>query len=305
MRKLQEIENLYIYSLDKEQLTSVPLNLRTPFSLLASSSKAHLLIASGSCSNDELCDHDIEVYDVDKQAIIHKMPLDLRFGYSGESFCQMQWSPDEQYVAFISICDPTATYSPRELYLWNTKDNYVLRITDYTLSTIQQKQPRIPFASYRHFWLDAQTLLVGVIYFAPEGTKTETFSYNVQTRKTLLLSDASFQELAINPVNGIWAVRAVAGFETRSTPTSTQLLLGDATQGLHPAADMTTAEDVVCNLSWSSDGEVLASTLHRTQCSAPVEAIVFYDRTGQEISRHVPAGDPTQRQIIPIGWLAR
>jgi WD40 repeat protein len=291
--------DLHIYATLEKSLKIAPNAIDGFYSMAWSNQLPRLLLATGSCTDG--CNHRIEIYDPQTLEITSRLSLShVMLGAAAQVLCQPLWSPDDVYLAMVSVCYGADTFAPRELYIWNTQTDQFERLTSYTVN-----KDYVPFASYKHFWLDAQTLLVSVVYFAPDGIKTETFSYTVQTQKTLRLSDASFQELAINPVSGMWAVRAVANFETLSTPTNTQLLLGDMTQGLRPAAGMITADQIACNLHWSPDGEVLASTLHRTQCSAPVEAIVFYDRTGQVISRHVPAGDPTQRQIIPIGWLAR
>jgi hypothetical protein len=180
--------------------------------------------------------------------------------------------------------------------------NVLKQLTNYTKS--RSNKSAYILASYTPIWLTENDLLIGAIFGDQAELNTQSIHLQLPELTRTVLSDKAIVEWAANLKHGLVATREVFNVTPNSIEASAQMTLAQLNQQTLTADNKVALSDG-CNLHWSPDGEVLASTLRRTQCSAPVEAIVFYDRTGQEISRHVPAGDPTQRQIIPIGWLAR
>lgn len=294
----------YLYHIEAAHWVPLLENLSRPPQLVWSKTSQQVLVVSGWCPSPDDCDHQLTIFDVaDGSATKQILLSDYDLGYSaGDSLCGLSWSPSQRYIAFMSACGSPAEINPKEIYLWDMQKNMLKQLTNYTKSG--SNRSAYILASYTLLWLTDNDLLIGAIFGDQAELNTQSIHLQLPELTRTVLSDKAIVEWAVNPKYGLVAAREVFNLNPNSLETSAQVTVAQLNQQTLTADNKVALSDG-CNLSWSPDGEVLASTLHRTQCSAPVEAIVFYDRMGQEISRHVPAGDPTQRQIIPIGWLAR
>jgi hypothetical protein len=294
----------YLYHIEAAHWVPLLENLSRPPQLIWSRTSQQVLMVSGWCPSPDDCDHQLTIFDVADGSVTKQILLsDYDLGFSaGDSLCGLSWSPSQRYIAFMSACGGPAEINPKEIYLWDMQKNVLKQLTNYT----KPKSDRSAYilASYTLLWLTENDLLIGAIFGDQAQLKTQSIHLQLPELTRTVLSDKAIVEWAANPKDGLVATREVFNVAPHSVEASTQISLAQLNQQTFTPDNKVDLLDG-CNLHWSPDGEVLASTLHRTQCSAPVEAIVFYDRTGQVISRHVPAGDPTQRQIIPIGWLAR
>lgn len=271
------------------------------FGVAWSNDSTQIVTTTERCNTPNLgCKTQLAIYDVLLQKQIKAISLSNfipDFSYRSTATCQISWSPSNDYIAFASICNSTLFNVPMEVYVWNTSDNYIIRLTNYTDQT--HKASKRLFGFYNLAWINNVTLIVGSVYYnAFESIRSEAFLYDVEHNQKTSFRESGITDITLNK-SGRIAFRqlpsqiSLNALRTNSYPVNLSSV--DTKQ-----SNLIQLTDG-CAATWSPDGIYLAYLFQRI-CSDPIYQLVVVNILDNST---VESNIISQHHFTPIGWLAR
>ncbi len=301
----------YLYSIPDDKLTKLNVDQNLPLRFAWSGDSSHLVVQGGierivqNAFDDKVS---VDLINVTTNTLEKSMDFTALTGLYDTGMCNLRWSPDMRYVAFISTCESSATSSPQEVYLWDTLTGKITQATSLATHMIDTMNPVDLETQYTFFWLSPSQLMIGmlVVNRGMNDVMTQiaqTVLYNPTTGKSSIFSAGKVQEISVNPVNGRLALSLAPSFkiDTGTTPLNEQVKIGDANANV---ATLGTTFPGGTNFFWSPDGKML---VYR---QADSDTFVFVDDANQQkmstFSDPAVAADSSAKTmyILPIGWVA-
>ena len=253
----------------------------------------------------------IEIYDVQGYTTSSTFPLQT-FPYRLIVACNQTWSPDDTQIAFAAGCIADGPVRPletavKELHILNLSQNTIERVTDYTV-TARQQGTNYFSVSFHPYWVDNQTLLVGVRHLGEQTVRNvETILYRLDTGVTSVIRSENIRNWVPNPLYPIVAYEAVGNYSlpAREAENITSQIgsFDSSTQTL----DTIYTFPAGCDLSWSLDGEKLAiiERVDISLCRLDARNVIFAERaTGmQQIYTVNQSVIDSALLVEPLGWI--
>jgi len=305
---------VYLYTINNKNLTKLSTDRPQPLRLALSGDGLQIAVESEWCIDREHCDMvSIDVYDITTQT--KRKSIDNLFALSkggsiGTVICALTWSPMSQFISFVSSCDGTISDIPHELYVWDTQSNTIKQLTHFTEELLKESGVGGVNANYHMLWYNEQMLLVGVEALSNKSAQVQTVAYQMPEGLPIVISLASVQEWAVNPLTQEIAFRESSLFNLSDMkPQISSVTVGNLSgKTLRRSKSVTPG----CNLAWSPDGTILAYTLgagcenHRRSFSLnPIQSFSFVRvPTGQQIQYTIPSNETSKDTVIvPLGWV--
>lgn len=307
---------IFVYSVSDNSLINLTDDEYSQMHIAWASDSAHLVTLTEDCSfSDDTpsCIRTLDTLDVIRQ--IHQESLDLLdlgFGpaVTGAIACDLGWSPDSQFVSFVSGCDDFVTDVTKEVHLWNLNQKDVTQITDFT-TTLKQDGATFLRGRYKLAWFNSENLLIGASYQSMvDVVNTQSVLYNLTDNRTATISSKMGEEWELNPVTNQIAIRNIGieivnGEEYISG--NVELLAPEAVSSdLNTSYTHNTSLNLSlgCHLAWSPDGATLAYvTTTSGDCADPIQSIIFVDGATGAVQEYIPELDGDVWYTLPIGWI--
>jgi len=268
----------------------------------------------------EGCTRQLEILGVEND--IYQISPDLRdtalsLGPLAGLNCKLDWSPNGRYVSFMIGCPQSLTLEvARELFVWDTDQEILQQVTNFTTSAFQPGGTGIAGGDYNSVWFDANTLLIG----ASQNPSTDGASYNYNVTENTLnqLFSTQVDEWARNPVTNQMVGRQVQPETLNAQSTDSELPSGnveiftlDQSRSAEARVDALAVPATLpdgCNFYWSPDGTTLAYSVPRSGCPGTDTAqFVFVDAATGEYTEFTPTlpDGSAPLAVVPLGWVAR
>jgi dipeptidyl aminopeptidase/acylaminoacyl peptidase len=295
--------DVFLYSVSNNTTTNLTADQNSESQLAWSSDSSQLAVMTEKCANINSCSTFIEVYNVagaNRTGSVEVGSWGAAFGPG--SLCHLSWSPDGQYLSFVSVCDSSLYATPKELYILNVAQSTYVNITNYTLQARQDQDPLYTYiqAAYNTQWLDSQTLLIGAMYLSSDLNTTTTISaiYNVSSNSFTVINNTEMgQDWSLNPVSREIAFRtSVASY----LPNNSAIKVGNIT-GNTLSTSLTV--NAGCDLSWSPTGQFLAFANRGNplaSCENNVQSLAFVEKSTGQVREYAISGG----KAFPIGWIS-
>lgn len=267
----------------------------------------YLAMAGLDCSGGLLdCQVHISVYDQTTQTFDVAINAIRSGGDLGNlASCQLDWSPDNYFISFVSSCDPSFNAIEKELFVLDRQQAQIHAITSYTTTAIQPPDAPIDYpirwARYDPFWVDGNTLLVSVSYAetSTDNILDQITSYNLKDNSTTILrTDGRGVRWARHPSLGYLAFGLVRGYYASSPLFAVERATFD-TGHLNTIAVLPAG----CDLSWSPDAEYLAYTVRadmNAECESPMTSAIIVDSSTGEVKEKILGAAGS---MMPVGWI--
>lgn len=300
----EESRDTYLYSVAEDSVTNLTSDSASESRLAWSNDNSQLAIAFEDCASYSECTAKIKVLSIPEAIPLSEVIVNQGGGALFDTaLCQMSWSPDNQLIAFASICERSLVGSVKEVYIFDPAQQALTRITNYTLTgSVPETSPFLLRAGeYYLAWYDAQTLLIGAA-FADSDDKAlnfQTAAYHVATSSLSVLSNTEMaQEWAWNSASHQFA------FRTTSAPDELQNATIKTARLANDTLEVSQTSDGGCYLSWSPDGRFLGYTnrgIPAGECRESMQDLVFVDtQTGATSFHSVDSNESYES----IGWIA-
>jgi Tol biopolymer transport system component len=316
--KVENTLNTYLYNIQQKTTTALVRGTSNQRHHAWTYDSKRLAVSTSYCIKEN-CLFNLSVYDVEsgqRQQFIDISPL-VTEESDWAALCQMQWSPDDRYISFVTNCYPEETF--QDVFVWEVNKPYIQQATQVATKTRMKPGTTVlPKGEYTgimgiHWtaWQDARTLIVGT-YAAPYvvGDNKETYSqtiyYDVPTDTPHKWLDYQAARFAVG-TQGRVAYQIQEGFDT-ILPTIEIAQYDSAGQKYTKLATNIKG----CDPIWSPDGNTLAYTERKTDPSYPnttcygkVERFVFRNMSdGKTTTYEIGTEYPLKTDNIePIGWL--
>jgi hypothetical protein len=211
--------------------------------------------------------------------------------YANEGICQIHWSPDERYIAYMAHCDSTAIDIEKEVYVYDTVADELRAITNFTDEISLQN---LYVAVYSLTWADNDILLIGTAYRNASGVHTEILTYAPAPNSLIPQFEVGAEDWELAPDRQHIVYRAFTATDYYNRTYSVRIAYRNNLDNFHELSG------IGCNFMWSSDSHWLAYTDHTDTCNAPVNEIRFTNADMSQSYVHIP---PVASRIIPLGWV--
>ncbi|MBX3065653.1 MAG: PD40 domain-containing protein [Anaerolineae bacterium] len=299
----QGVESLLLYDFPNDKLIKIDDGAGTVTWYRDSTKFA---VEKTLCSQEFGCKVGIEIFNVTTRAFTASLDiqaqLDQKLQSNGRT-CNLDWSPDGQYITYMYDCNYFNSDIPREMYIWDTTMGVANRLTDFTLA-MWEKNEGLLAGYYAVLWRNTETFLLGIRAESFNSIVTQTVEVYVPDRSFRKIADHAVLQWVLNPQTEFLAIRSVIANTPQTLPETGSLHI--ATYGIGETLDLTTPSlGEGCDMAWSPDGKYLAFTQRGDlSCGLPVKAIRFYDDATKQVSEYVlPDYDPTVTTILPLGWV--
>ncbi len=252
-----------------------------------------------TCPTEEICSGDLRLTDAHTQLSVvvndfSSMPLPF------SNACELQWSPDGRYLAFLSSCSDVPGL-PTDVFLWQPETNTITQVTHITHPFYLSNQQHVSVASiFDLFWYDNDTLFISVTQVTSGEVESETIVYHLSSASMTSLSGMMMRHWRRNPVTGQLAYRAFM-------PDSQNLLSREA--GIQIATFAGNTLTVQANLGdgsgldWSPDGAVLAWMRSDVSVDGQFLSTLAFYHVASGVTQHIDVS--TNGRLIPVGWVRR
>ncbi|MBZ0305409.1 MAG: hypothetical protein K8I82_05015, partial [Anaerolineae bacterium] len=231
----------------------------------------------------------------------------------GTGFCQLQWSPNNNFIGFVQQCDITALGKPREVYIADISQGSLIQATFQTPEDMIF-ETSLFWAAYEITWINTRSLLIGV--YKMDGILSTDESGNLigisppDVRNTLLfdVQDRTTQQISASRL-GLWAYFEpnLLGYLDYIYPED-ERLPSDANVEVATYDGTTLSVSASgpsgCHLTWDMSGTILAyfarEATYVHNCDGYVETIVFLDSVDGDISYH----NTNEARAIGLGWIS-
>ena len=265
-------------------------------------------------SNTSYCETLIEIYAVDGTLLDS-----MSFNTFDDDICELEWSPDLQYISFIFSCFGTWSEWVRDVYVWDISSSIVNPVTNFTQSivtigsTLDTANPY--WATYDTFWYlntlgNSQLVISYVVgnFDYVQGFDPDTFAISTSAFSTNGIETPidlhSIQDWTPAPVEDI-SVYNHLGYTLDTTQPSVDQLIIQNTGieiGIFDGNIITplqTISELGCEFDWSPDGAYIKYQTSDNNCRGATNTFSFIDRDSGLLTQHIyPLSD-----IRPIGWV--
>ncbi|MBX3085921.1 MAG: hypothetical protein KF716_30070 [Anaerolineae bacterium] len=249
----------------------------------------------------------MSAYDIRSGEKIAQADISYLFGgRAGNLICELNWSPNSNFVSFNSGCDLGTERTLKEVYVWQLATGDVKRITNFTVDILKDERVPMVAARYKTWWLDNDTLLIGgAAWIDPSGPESNfTAKYVLRDATLHLISQVGSAQWAVNPVSGKVAYVTAETFDiSESLSADSKVIVSTI------VADTLSPERAFkggCKAVWSLDGKQLVVLTYTTlSCLAGLKSIIFIDPDTGSQHYHEIALD---RDVLtdfaqPVGWV--
>jgi len=301
--------NMRAYLYDVISKTLVKLNVHQTESLrFAWSSDSSQLAVEGQ-SNDFTTNYStsIDILDVKTNTLNLSIPnlgqIDIT------ALCNLKWSPDGRYIAFISGCDPSDLFIDHEVFVWDTQIKKSIQVTTLAASILTNSLAIE--STYYLYWLKTNQLLVGQsirsTHVGNSSVTTLTIIYDTSKAISTFYNTGKVQALSVNSITGKLVMSIIPAYDSDFNPVSSQIKLGNLDENVS-ISGVTLVDGN--QFSWSPDGQFLVYQETGTNKFAFVDVStnkpsISYTFDDSTIKTSLPTpenGNPQQITILPIGW---
>lgn len=297
------VSNIVIYDVLSNQSTILNASPKQYANIAWSNDNEYVAVNSENCS--EGCQASVDIYNVSTTTLINSYDiLDEYFLPLFGSICNLTWSPDSQYISFVSVCDSSQFVIFKEVYVLDVSSGQLTNATHLTDVALPMTNPPNSdivgrFAFYGTAWLDNIHLLIGATYAVDRtgNLVTETFLYDNTANTLTSLSNYRGSEFArLSQTSSTFAIASA-----NSDQQLTNVRIVDLSNPL--SLNELSLLPFGCNLTWSHSDEILAylRTDRLTEdCRGFLSSLFFWDSNQNTISEY-PV-DPSL-DVHPIGWI--
>lgn len=223
-----------------------------------------------------------------------------------DSICQVQWSPDGQYVSYVEHCErPPQSF--REIGVLDVQSGQARRLTASNVKLLQGERLVASFVEHTIAWADAHVLLAGTAlnHFAEDPdvgprivSLNQTAAYTLPGDTATALNTNVVQEWAAAPEPDRFAFR-LREVTPDGSPLAESVQIADFRDGqLQVAATGPAGCDW---LLWSPDGEWVAYRDLGQYCWDQAQISLLNARDGR-LERHSLLQTSVER-VSWVGWL--
>ncbi|MCU0499406.1 MAG: hypothetical protein MUF87_18810 [Anaerolineae bacterium] len=279
-----------------------------PYEVAWSANSAQLAIATMRCTANNgrsLCETLIQVIEVPSLNVQNMAEISVETGKA----CELKWSPNGKYIAFLFDCDVSNIYF-FEVFLLDVAQNAIQPLTTLTNPVPLVNTLLLGYRNtYDFTWSDISELLIGVIAaqggseIDPTTLSIGSFTYLVPDSLTTQVSEEMGREWSQNPVNTSVAYRA----ETWELDSSNQLVVTSRQSriAMLSAGQFTFLVNgsAGCDYRWSPDGQMLTYRNVENQttlgiiCEVASELVLYISLNDQFITFPFNKGEQS------VGWL--
>ncbi len=303
----------FIYSVGDKRLASISSGTALNRVLAWSKDDTQLSIATETCDISSKCSIEIAIFDRSTNQMKNRMDVSyVSQGSSviGDAICQLQWSPNGNYISFVGGCSLDVEGTVQEVYVWDLLQNRVIRATNFTVDALKQvlknKNSTSIAAKYETHWYNSQILLIAAVYSDDSNATHSAFlSYQTDNGMTNDLSLSDVEDITLNPtITSELAFRNATTVDALFTSQNPEIYIAsfDGKQ-----LKVLTRYSGGCDLSWSPDGTTLAYTQRgdNTSCLDPIQAINFLHPMESAVQTHSMSAESAvvPEYAIPIGWI--
>ncbi len=293
---------VYLYSIYDGRLTAIT-NLDTAqhYRMAWSNDSTYIATNGFTCAANGQCVSKIEYFDVQGHLVSSVTVSDIS--------CDLGWSPDNRYIYFKDTCD-SLSWSQEELFLWDTVQNTIVRITNYT-HHLQVGDKAGPNAEYIVLWTNRSAAIISTFFSDTKtaATFTRTISYNVNSGSLTPLSDNLIQQFAVNPVSGQIVFREIAQADFDwAQPRNSITHLGQISNAALTELPFPQATQIKggCDFAWSPDGKYLVYALPAScvvHNANEIDGFGFVESVTGSIHQRLFTLDDPIIGSIPAGWV--
>lgn len=264
---------VYLYDMTNKSLTRLFANV-TAFSRIAWAQDSSVFVVSTQrCEAGRFdmahCKYGLATYDAEsgtRRAVISlQPPAVVAAGF--DALCALSWSPDNRFVSFVSMCSLEPMNPPIEVFVWDTMQNEVYAVTDFT-GAVKQPPDRLYLAAYYEtVWAAPDILLIGAEWDSGSNLNSSTVVVQLPDKKTITLMTAAVEQWAVNPISGLFAYRSVDSlhFDLQgSTTVMPRLTIASFESATEQLASKWSRALNACRLAWSPNGTILVYTIVNT-----------------------------------------
>jgi hypothetical protein len=305
---------VFVYSVETRELVKI-IEDSTFYSRMAWSNDSKLLaISRRECSTVESCQFSLVVIEVDTKTTMQNVSIPfLNFGNASfigiDTICSLAWSPDNQYISFVSVCSYEPSSDPKEIYVWNVGTSELVALTTLT-STIQiPADGMFSVGFYDNAWIAPDELLVGGVWGTNNSVQGQTFTIKLPDKTQTKLFSEIVEDWEVSPNTQKIAYRTVDAVSADQLKSNTATLsIGDIGSDLR-FANVATSVVNACRLSWSPDSTMLAYTIQTDfdnfghTCDLRTSGIGLVDSFTKQSITYTFTEDEQNKGVIPIGWV--
>lgn len=317
-------QDLYLYSIATDTLTNVTHDGAEQQRVAWSNDGSSMAVSSVECVREpdtrQQCSVFLDIINVNSMSrqfrtVLFEDAMPELGTPNGQYPCQLTWSPDNLYIAYVAACDLSLISAPKEVFLVETTTGTLRRVTNYTTDAIEPLNSPYLIRSgvYDLVWRSSDTLIISAAYITPENSAfaappetryhvdQEIVAYTVSSDSSQVITpDVAAQSLTIRPCTGELTYFAVA------EANSTLLSIEAALQIMQPESpyqvSVLSISESGCNLNWSPDGTQLAYLLldqESLQCGL-FNGLRIIDATGHILATEVLDNNVT---VYDEGWV--
>lgn len=301
---------IFIHSIASNSTINLTNDKADQYQIAWSNISTQIAATTRLCQSDD-CVWELDVYNVTSGAIEKRIDLTSTAYPLFAPACALSWSPDDQYISFVSTCD-SALELPKDIYVWNLSNDAIVAVTQNTAPVFQIRPGSLLQGIYESIWIDDTSLLIGSRSFVQnQADDARTAITKLPDLTEITLANSAFREFALNRDTGALAFQTMNDSQltgaVAATPASivvvavSRLELGFESSAFHANTMMPKA----CNMAWSPEGEILAYTVHEADnCLANLLGIVFLDDAGNVLAEHsLDALGTLNTVVLPVGWI--
>lgn len=197
-RTWTDTQATYLYHVGTRTLTNITPGSVNQYQLSWSNGGSRLAVVSMDCTLRGCSQATLDVYDASTAAIVQTVDLGALAGNdAGQStnFCELQWSPDDRYIALLDSCG-ASSMDLREIQLIDVDNGTLAQVTHFTPTDIPLAD-LVYVSSISLVWDDNNHLLIGAkisqgrISSLPGSMSTATYVYEIES-ETLTQIAASY-----------------------------------------------------------------------------------------------------------------
>ncbi len=299
----------YIYNVRDDLLINLTVDDKEQHQFAWSANSSQLVVQTEGDCQYVGCEQLLQIFEVNGQltGTILVDPIPLTSNISAAALCALEWSPDDQHIAFSAGCAAGVNLSS-EVYIADVQDQTVERITNIISDNLDDLTIYVQ-AGYELEWVNSHQLLIGAGWTI--GTfNTSTFIYD--------LEDQRLTEISANVLQNTRLFAGELAFTQLAPSVTPDDLSRSVSTDIAILSDTSTLNVVYshlpgCDLDWSPDGELLAySVLPTTRRACGnygfAEVLAFVQRTSGEIQIY-PIPDDVDSSVLggqtifPLGWV--
>ncbi len=253
------------------------------------------------------CSASLQIHSVISRDLIQRIeisetiPESATFENSG--VCQLAWSPNGQYLAFMANCERASYAHNKEIYIVEQQTGNIMRVTDFTFT-----QERLPplyavLAEYVIGWLSGDELIISTHYGSGDGTST-MFIYNVKSQQSTTVSNVYYSVIDTHPATGLVLLQPSLNDDYQiQSPINALAITGEGEQIAGVESLSTDTSISGCQPDIAPDGQSFAMTLYAGGGCGGRLIEVQLRQTSSDLDLLRTQSFAVEAFAIPLGWI--